>query len=98
MSEATDKSSKLRFVIATEDCRLAVSKQEMLIQLQCISSWLSRRDKKWELSVFVQVTTAVFISSGFHSAVVTCTNKDNSHFLSPLDNQLEIHCKQTVLF
>ena len=29
------------------------------------------------ISLFVQVTTAVFISSGFHSAVVTCTN---SHF------------------
>ena len=36
--------------------------------------------KKWELALFVQVTTAVFISSRFHSAVVTCTNKDNSPF------------------
>ena len=58
--------------------------------LQCISGWLYRRDKKWELVLFIQVTTAVFISSGFHSAVVTCPNKDNSHFLSPLDNQPEI--------
>ena len=48
--------------------------------LQCISGCLSRRDKKWELALFVQVTTAAFISSGFHSAVVTCTNKANSHF------------------
>ena len=38
--------------------------------------------KKWKLSLFVQVTTAAFISSGFHLAVVTCTNKDNFHFLS----------------
>ena len=48
--------------------------------------------KKWELSLFVQVTTAVFISSRFHSAVVTCTNKDNSGH-SLLDKQPEIHCK-----
>ena len=28
-----------------------------------------------------------------NTAVVTCTNKDNSHFLSPPDNQTEIiHC------
>ena len=67
-------------------------------QLQCISGCLSRRDNKWELALFVQVTTAVFISGGFHSAVVTCPNKDNSHFLSLLDNQPEIHCnlKYTV--
>ena len=31
--------------------------------------------------LFVQVTTAVFISSGFHSVVVTCATRDNSHFL-----------------
>ena len=61
--------------------------------IQCISGWLSRRDKKWELAVFVQVTTAVFTSSRFHSAVVPCTNRDNSHFLSLLDNQPEIHCR-----
>ena len=61
--------------------------------LQCISGCLSRRDKKWVLSLFVQVTTAVFISSGFHSAVVTCTNKANSHFLSLLDKQPEIYCR-----
>ena len=35
---------------------------------------------KRELSLFAQVTTAVFISSRFHSAVITCTNKDTSHF------------------
>ena len=33
------------------------------------------------------------ISSGFHSAVATCTNKANSHFLSLLDKQPEIHRK-----
>ena len=47
---------------------------------EVVQCCLSRGDKKWELALFVQVTTAVFISSGFHSAVVTCTNKDNSHF------------------
>ena len=61
-------------------------------EVQCISGCLSRRDKKWESALFVQVTTAVFISSRFHSAVVTCTNKANSHFLSLLDKQPEIHC------
>ena len=45
-------------------------------------------------NLFVQGTTAVFISSGFHSAVVSCTNKDNSHFLSLLDKQPEIHCSK----
>ena len=34
----------------------------------------------------------------FHSAVVTCTNRDNSHFLSPLDNQPEIHCRPCSSF
>ena len=43
------------------------------------------------------VTTAVFISSRFHSAVVTCTNKDNSHFLSPLDNQPAYHKFEHVI-
>ena len=56
--------------------------KDMQCTVQCISGWLSRRDKKWELSLFVQETTSVFISSGFHSAVVTCTNKDN---FSPLE-------------
>ena len=42
---------------------------------------------KMGVGLVVQVTTAVFISSGFHSAVVTCTNKDNSNFLSLLDKQ-----------
>ena len=50
----------------------------LLKYIQCISGWLSKRGKKWELALFVQVTTAVFTSSGFHSAVVPCTNKDNS--------------------
>ena len=27
-----------------------------------------------------------------NTAVVSCTNKDNFHFSSLLDNQLEIHC------
>ena len=28
------------------------------IGIQCISGCLSRRDKKWELALFVQITTA----------------------------------------
>ena len=40
------------------------------------------------------------LSSGFHSAMVACRNKDNSHFLSLLDKQPEIHftedCKLVV--
>ena len=41
--------------------------------------------------LIVQVTTAVFISSRFNSAVVTCANKlrTTPHFLSLLDNQPE---------
>ena len=50
------------------------------------------KKKKWELSLFVQVAPATFISSGFHSTVVACTNRDNSHSLSLLDKQPEIHC------
>ena len=46
------------------------------------------------MSLFVQVTTAVFISSGFHSAVVTCTNKDIS--LPVPDNQPEILATEIV--
>ena len=45
--------------------------------------------------VDVLVSTAIFISSRFHSAVVTCTNKDNSHFLSLLDDQPEILYRYT---
>ena len=64
--------------------------------LQCISGWLSRRDKKWELSLFLQGTTAEWNLLEMSTAVVTCTNKDSSHFLSLLDKQPEIHCMHMV--
>ena len=31
------------------------------------------------------------------AVVIACTNKDNSHFSSLLDKQLEIHCKAEAL-
>ena len=62
--------------------------------ITCISGWLSRRSKEMELSLFVQVTAAVFISQWYS---FTCTNKDNSHFLSLLNNQLEIYSKRSCL-
>ena len=66
-----------------------IKKCRIFRQYTVIQSWLT------ELSLFVLITAAVFISSGFRSAVVICTNKESQLPFFILENMYTVHCIPT---